>query len=153
MSSRSLKLWWDSGSIGKENVLKFLFGDRDETIRAAKLTINRMKEVNTLSMTKREMRFFAKDLESGKLGVKYSYHNFYTKLIRKLLAMGFMEKDVVIWDAKRRKTAAVYQLRLQPIPERPPQAGFVKQTWQVAKGWNDLIQGDGGGSSAISETP
>ena len=83
-------------------------------------------------MTKRELRFFAKDLETGKLGVKYSYHNSYTKLLRKLLDMGFVEKDVVIWDAKRRKTASVYQLRLQPIPERAPQAGFVKQTWQIA---------------------
>jgi len=152
MSTKSVKLWWNSDSIGKGNVLNFLFGERDETIKAARLTIGKMKEVNTLSMTKREMRFFAKDLESGKLGVKYSYHNFYTKLIRKLLTMGFMEKDVVVWDARRKKTAAVYQLRLQPIPERPPQAGFVKQTWQVAKGWNDLIQGDGG-MSAISEAP
>ncbi|HEV2138511.1 MAG TPA: hypothetical protein VGR53_06685, partial [Nitrososphaerales archaeon] len=102
--------------------------------------IERMKLVNTLSMTRRELRFFAKELESGKLGVKYSYHNFYTKLIRKLLDMGFLEKDVVVWDAKRQKTATVYQLKLQSIPERPPQAGFVKQTWQVAKGWNDLVQ-------------
>jgi hypothetical protein len=121
-------------------VLSFLFGDRDETIKAAELTIERMRQTNTLSMTKREMRFFAKELESGKLGVKYSYHNFYTKLIRKLLDMGFLEKDVVVWDAKRQHTASVYQLRLQSIPERAPQTGFVKQAWQVAKGWNDLVQ-------------
>lgn len=140
MSSKSFKLWWNSDSIGKGNVLGLLFGDRDETIKAARLTINRMKEVNTLSMTKREMRFFAKDLESGKLGVKYSYHNFYTKLIRKLLDLGLMEKDVAIWDAKHKTTPRVYQLKLQSIPERSPQSGFVKQAWQVAKGWNDLIQ-------------
>jgi hypothetical protein len=140
MSSKSLKLWWNKESMSSGNVLSFLFGDRDETIKAAKLTIERMKQVNTLSMTRREVRFFAKELESGKLGVKYSYHNFYTKLIRKLLDMGFIEKDVVVWDSKRQKTATVYQLRLQSIPERPPQAGFVKQTWQVAKGWNDLVQ-------------
>ncbi len=140
MSSKSLKLWWNTESIGRGNVLSFLFGERDETIKAARLTIDRMKQVDTLSMTKREMRYFAKELESGKLGVKYSYHNFYTKLIRKLLDLGFLEKGVVVWDAKRKKTAAVYQLRLQQIPERPPQAGFVKQAWQVAKGWNDLVQ-------------
>lgn len=140
MSSKSVKLWWNSESIGRGNVLGFLFGDRDETIKAAKLTIDRMKQVNTLSMTKRELRFFAKELESGSLGVKYSYHNFYTKLIRKLLDMGFLEKDVAVWDAKRRDTFRVYQLKLQSIPERPPQAGFVRQAWQVAKGWNDLVQ-------------
>ena len=140
MSSKSLKLWWNTDSITRGNVLAFLFGERDETIKAAKLTIDRMKQVDTLSMTKREMRFFAKELESGKLGVKYSYHNFYTKLIRKLLDLGLLEKGVVVWDARRKKTAAVYQLKLQSITERPPQSGFVKQTWQVAKGWNDLIQ-------------
>lgn len=140
MSTKSFKLWWNSDSVGRGNVLSLLFGDRDETIKAARLTINRMKEVNTLSMTKREMRFFAKDLESGKFGVKYSYHNFYTKLIRKLLDLGLMEKDVAVWDAKHKTTPRVYQLKLQSIPERAPQSGFVKQAWQVAKGWNDLIQ-------------
>lgn len=141
MSAKSLKLWWNSDSIGRGNVLSFLFGDRKETIRAAELTIDRMKQVNTLSMSRRELRFFAKDLESGKFGVRYSYHNFYTKLIRKLLDLGFLEKDVTIWDAKRQATSRVYQLKLQSIPERPPQSGFVKQAWHVAKGWNDLIEG------------
>jgi hypothetical protein len=140
MSSKSVKLWWNDRTLSSGNVLGILFGDRKETIQAAGMTIERMKQASTLSMTKREVRFFAKELESGKLGVKYSYHNFYTKLLRKLLDMGFIEKDVVIWDSKRRKTAAVYQLRLQPVPERAPQTGFIKQAWQVAKGWNDLVQ-------------
>jgi hypothetical protein len=141
MSSKSIKLWWNTSSISKGNVLAFLFGERDETVKAARLTIGRMKQTNTLSMTRREMRFFAKDLESGKLGVKYSYHNFYTKLIRKLLDLGLLERGVVVWDAKHQTTATVYQLKLQSIPERPPQGGFIKQAWQVAKGWNDLVQG------------
>ena len=140
MSTKSLKLWWNPESVGRGNVLGFLFGDREETIKAAKLTIERMKQVNTLSMTRRELRFFAKDLEAGKFGFKYSYHNFYTKLIRKLLDLGFLEKDVIVWDARRQATSRVYQLKLQSIPERPPQSGFVKQAWHVAKSWNDLIQ-------------
>ncbi len=143
MSTKSVKLWWNEKTLSSGNILGFLFGERDETVRAAQLTIERMKQTNTLSMTKREVRFFAKDLESGKLGVKYSYHNFYTKLLRKLLDMGFIEKDVLIWDAKRRKTAAVYQLRLQSVTEKPPQSGFVRQAWHAAKGWNDLIQSPG----------
>ncbi len=143
MSSKSIKLWWSTDSVGKGNVLSFLFGERDETVKAAKLTIDRMKQTNTLSMTRREMRFFAKDLETGKLGVKYSYHNFYTKLVRKLLDLGLLERGVTVWDAKHQKTAVVYQLKLQSIPERPPQGGFVKQAWQVAKGWNDLVQSPG----------
>jgi hypothetical protein len=138
--TKSIKLFWNAKTLGRGDALGFLFGDRKETISAARLAVEKMKQTNTLSMTKRELRFFAKDLESGKLGVKYSYHNFYTKLLRKLLDLGFIEKDVLIWDAKRRKTVSVYQLKLQQIPERAPQSGFVKQAWHVAKGWNDLIQ-------------
>ncbi len=137
---KSIKLYWNEKKLNGGDALGLLFGDRKETLKAAKLVIAKMKETNTLSMTKRELRFFAKELQSGKLGVKYSYHNFYTKLLRKLLDMGFVEKDVLIWDAKRRKTVAVYQLKIQPIPERAPQGGFVRHAWQVAKGWNDLIQ-------------
>lgn len=140
MPPKSVKLYWNEKNLSSGDALALLFGDRKETLKAAKLAISRMKETNTLSMTKREMRFFAKELQTGKSGVKYSYHNFYTKLLRKLLDMGFVEKDVLIWDQKRRKTVAVYQLRLQPIPERAPQSGFVRQAWQVAKGWNDLVQ-------------
>ncbi|MDE1858786.1 MAG: hypothetical protein KGI26_06955 [Thaumarchaeota archaeon] len=140
MSTKSIKLWWNSDSVGKGDILSLLFGERDETLKVAKLTIDKMKQTNTLSMTRREMRFFAKDLESGKLGVKYSYHNFYTKLIRKLLDMGFIERGVAVWDAKHQKTAIVYQLRLQTIPDRPPSPGFFKQAWQLSKGWNDLVQ-------------
>jgi len=117
-----------------------LFGDRKETLSVAKILVGRMRADQHLAMTKRELRFFAKDLEDGKLGVKYSYHNFYVKLLRKLLDLGFIEKDVLIWDEKRKKTEAVYQLKLQPIPERGPQGGFVKQAWQLAKGWNDLVK-------------
>ena len=137
---KSIKLYWNEKTLGRGDALELLFGDRKETLKSARLLVEHMKEASTLSMTKREMRFFAKELQAGKLGVKYSYHNFYTKLLRKLLDMGFVEKDVLIWDQKSRKTVAVYQLRLQPIPERAPQGGFVKQAWQVARGWNELVK-------------
>ena len=142
MASKSVKLYWNERTVVRGDTLGLLFGDRKETIRTVRLVIEKMKQSPTLSMTKREMRFFAKDLETGKLGVKYSYHNFYVKLLRKLLEMGFVEKDVLIWDDKRKKTEKVYQLKLQSIPERGPQGGFVKQAWQLAKGWNDLVRGE-----------
>ena len=142
MPTKSIKLHWNEKSINNGDVLTVLFGDRKETQDVAKTLVRRMRTNASLSMTKREMRFFAKDLEAGKLGVRYSYHNFYVKLLRKLLDMGFVEKDVLIWDDKRKKTEAVYQLKLQSIPERGPQGGFVKQAWQLAKGWNDLVRGE-----------
>lgn len=140
MARKSIKLYWDDKSIANGDVLAVLFGEREETIEAAKTLIRRMRLSPNLCMTKREVRFFAKDLEEGKLGVKYSYHNFYVKLLRKLLDLGFVEKDVLIWDDKRKKTQSVYQLKLQVIPERGPQSGFVKHSWQLAKGWNDMIK-------------
>jgi hypothetical protein len=137
---KSVKLYWEDRVLNRGDVLAFLFGDREATLDAAKLLINRMKQNPHLAMTRREMRMFAKELETGNGKVKYSYHNFYVKLLRKLLDLGFLEKDVLIWDEKRKKTEAVYQLKLQAIPERSPQGGFVKQAWQVAKGWNDLVR-------------
>jgi hypothetical protein len=137
---KSIKVYWEEKIVNSGNVLAFLFGDRKATISASKLLINKMKANPSLAMTKREMRFFAKELQAGKGGVRYSYHNFYTKLLRKLLDMGFVERDVLIWDPKRRKTQAVYQLKFQAIPERAPQGGFFKKAWQIARGWNDLIQ-------------
>jgi hypothetical protein len=140
LGTRSVKLYWDGKIISNGDVISFLYGDRKETREATRLLVDRMKSNAHHAMTRREMRMFAKELEKGSGKVKYSYHNFYTKLLRKLLEMGFIEKDVLIWDDRRKKTEAVYQLRLQAIPERAPQGGFIKQAWQIAKGWNDYIR-------------
>lgn len=135
-----MKVFWNTKTVNSGNVLELLFGDRKDTLNAAEKLISNMKRSANLAMTKREIRFFAKDLEEGKLGVKYSYHNFYVKLLRKFLDFGFIEKDVLIWDEKRRKTNSVYQLKLQPIPERGPHGGFIKQCWLLSKGWNDYVR-------------
>jgi hypothetical protein len=140
MTSKSMRIYWSDKMVNRGDTLGVLFGDRKETIKAVMLVINKMKSSPTLSVTKREMRFFARELETGKMGVRYSYHNFYTKLLRKLMDLGFVEKDVLVWDANRRKTAAVYQLRLQQIPKRAPPGGFVNRAWHIAKGWNDVIK-------------
>jgi hypothetical protein len=139
MALKSIKLYWNDKTINSGNVLEFLFGERTSTLNAARLLIDSMKKNPQLAMSKRTIRFFAKDLEGGKRGVRYSYHNFYVKLLRKLLDMGFIEKDVLIWNEKNRKTEAVYQLKLQAIPERAPQGGFIKKAWLLAKSWNDYI--------------
>jgi hypothetical protein len=139
-SSKSIKLWWSATLLERGDVLGILFGNRDQTVKVVELLVDRMKETSTLSITRRQLRLFANDFNDGKLGVRYSYHNFYTKLVRKLLDLGFLEKGM-IWSPERRTTSKVYQLKLQSITERPPPGGFIKQAWQVAKGWNDLIQG------------
>ena len=139
-SSKSIKLWWNAALLERGDVLGILFGNRDQTVKVVELLVERMKEKSTLSISRRQLRLFANDLNNGKLGVRYSYHNFYTKLVRKLLDLGLLEKGM-IWSPERRTTTKVYQLKLQSISERPPQGGFVRQAWQIAKGWNDLVQG------------
>ena len=140
MPQKSIKVWWADKVLSSGDVLTFLFGDRKDTKLAAGLMVKRMKDTPNLSFTKREMRLFAKELQAGKSGVKYSYHNFYTKLLKKLIEMGFVERNVVVWDSRRKKTASVYQLKLQPAAEKAPQGGFLRHAWRIAKGWNDLIQ-------------
>lgn len=137
---KAVKLYLGNENMKPEKILNVFFGERKETIEAAKILISRMKANRHLALTKREMRFLAKELESGKLGIKYSYHNFYTKMLKKLIELGFIDKDVLIWDEERKKTKAVYQIKLQLIPERPPQGGFVKKAWLIAKSWNEFIQ-------------
>jgi hypothetical protein len=137
---KSIKLYWSERNVNGGRVIELLYGDRKNTLDAARLLIGRMKKSPHLAMTRREMRLFAKELEGGNPGVKYSYHNFYVKLLRKLLDMGFIEKDVLIWDDRRRRTQAVYQIKLQAVSERPPQGGFVKQAWLLARGWNDYVK-------------
>jgi hypothetical protein len=134
MSQKSINLHGDGKTVNSGNVLGLLFGEREGTLKAAKTLVGRMKSNSHLAMTNREMRFFAKELQSGKGGVKYSYHNFYIRMLRKLLDLGFVENHILNWDDRGKKTEAVYQLKLQPIPERPPQGGFVKQSVAIGQG-------------------
>lgn len=134
--SKSIKLWW--GSIGSGDVLGIIFGERNETVRVAGLMIDLMKRDVSLSITRRDLRTLAVDFGSGKLGVKYSYHNFYAKLVRKLVNLGFVDK-CLIWNPHKRTTQKVHQLRIQPIPDRPPPSSFVRSAWQIARAWNDLV--------------
>jgi len=103
MPAKSIKLYWNEKAINNGQILAVLFGERKSTLDAAVALIGKMRGNQNFAMTKREMRFFAKDLESGKLGVKYSYHNFYMKLLKKLLEMGFVEKDVLVWDERGKR--------------------------------------------------
>lgn len=141
---KSVKLYWDEKEIAKGNIMSLIFGERQETVDAALLLIRKMKqnEDTKLSMTRKQLRIFAEQLQKGELGVKYSYHNFYTKLLRKLLTLGFIEKDVPAWNDRLKRTQPVYQLRTQIIPARANTSGFAKYAWQICNAWNELISVD-----------
>jgi hypothetical protein len=137
---KAVKLYFDSRNMSGKKILNLIFGERKETLKAAELLILRMKNNGHLAITRREVRALAKEIDSGKHGFRYSYHNFYTKMLRKLISLGFIEREVLIWDEFRKKTESVYQLKLQQIPERPPQGGFIKHAWYIAKAWNDYVK-------------
>lgn len=141
---KSVKLYWDEKEIAKGNIMSLIFGERQETVDAALLLIRKMKqnEDTKLSITRKQLRIFAEQLQKGELGVKYSYHNFYTKLLRKLLTLGFIEKDVPAWNDRLKRTQPVYQLRTQIIPARANTSGFAKYAWQICNAWNELISVD-----------
>jgi hypothetical protein len=139
-----VKLYWDEKEIAKGNVMALIFGERKETVDAALLLIRKMKENpdTRFSMTRKQLRMFAEKLQTGELGVKYSYHNFYTKLLRKLLTLGFVEKDVPVWNDRLKRTQPVYQLKTQLIPARITTSGFAKYAWQICSAWNELISAE-----------
>lgn len=64
------------------------------------------------------------------------------KLLRKLLTLGFIEKDVPAWNDRLKRTQPVYQLRIQVIPSRASTSGFAKYAWQICNAWNELISVD-----------
>jgi hypothetical protein len=134
----SIRLAWSRQVIESGDIMTFLFGDREETKLAAGRLVNEMKQDKNLSITLRRMRKFAEELDSGDSVVKYSYHNFYTKLVRKLIRLGFIEKEM-LWSPEKGTTVRVYRLRIQQIPKHPPESGFIRQAWYVSKAWNDLV--------------
>ena len=99
-----------------------------------------MRADQHLAMTKRRAEVLREGLGGREAGREVQLPQLLRQAAEEAPRPGFIEKDVLIWDEKRKKTEAVYQLKLQPIPERGPQGGFVKQAWQLAKGWNDLVK-------------
>ncbi len=148
---KSVKLYWDEREIAKGSIMSLIFGQRKETVDAALLLIRKMKENQDtkLSMTRKQLRVFAEQLQTGEFGVKYSYHNFYTKLLRKLLVLGFIEKDVPAWNDRLKRTQPVYQLKIQIIPARANTSGFAKYAWQICNAWNELISIDEAGPAPV----
>ena len=70
---------------------------------------------------------------------KYSRRNFYMTVIRTLLDMGFIQRNVPIWDISRKKTLYVYSRNLLDIPNKPPSVGFWKIAYYICRKWNDIF--------------
>ena len=88
--------------------------------------------------TVKEMSEFAKKLQKGELGFKYSRVNFYKMVLGTFLREEFMER-LAYYDDKTRRTVKGYKAIAQPIPTRRPSPSFWSIAYDTCKWWNDLM--------------
>ena len=87
---------------------------------------------------------FADELQAGTMNVRgmpfaYSRRNFYLTALRTLVDLGFMQRNVPVWDSPRRQTVYVYSRNIFDIPQKPPSVGFWRLSYYICRKWNDLF--------------
>lgn len=111
------------------------------TRTAARIFLDWLKEGGGKA-TKNAVSNFANSLEGGKhmhknAPFKYSRRNFYMTVLKALIKLGFIQRNVPFWDEKSRKTHYVYMRNIFDIPQKPPSVGFWKLSYYVCRKWND----------------
>ena len=111
--------------------------------KAAELFVKVLQKSNGKA-TKNSVSDFANNLQNGILMengelFKYSRRNFYMTVLRTLVDMGFIQKNMPIWDTKRNKTLYVYSRNFFDIPNKPPTVGFWRLSYYICKKWNKLF--------------
>ena len=111
--------------------------------KAAELFVKILQKSNGKA-TKNAVSDFANNLQNGILMengdlFKYSRRNFYMTVLRTLVDMGFIQKNMPIWDTKRNKTLYVYSRNFFDIPNKPPTVGFWRLSYYICKKWNKLF--------------
>ena len=120
----------------EESFTAWLFFRKDSQ-RAADALLDELRMKGRL--TEREMSRFVRNLEAGDLGFRFSKNNFYKKILRTFLRIGFVKKDTV-YGGKEGKTLEVYLPIRQPIPTHAPSnPSFWSITYDVCRWWNDIM--------------
>ena len=143
-TQRSIKSRFSEENIHASNTAIEIIFPKGRTRDAAKFFIDWLKK-RSGKATKNAVSRFADDLQSNiysKDGVefKYSRTNFYMTILRTLLDLGFISKNVPIWDDSRKKTLYLYTSNIFDIPQRAPSIGFWKQAYYVCKKWNEMFK-------------
>ncbi len=125
-----------------QNVFEIIFPDQ-RTKNAAELFSIWLKNSGG-NATKNSVSEFANSLQLGKAldnGIlfKYSRRNFYMTVLRTLIDMGFIQKNVPIWNESNNKTMYVYSRNIFDIPNKPPTVGFWRISYYICKKWNRLF--------------
>ena len=132
--------------MGAKDALEVLFPNK-KTEAAARAFVGWLKE-NGGRATKSEVSKFADSLQEGRLTLegnvlRYSRRNFYLTILRTLVNMGFLQRNVPIWDEKSRKTLYVYAPNIFDIPQKPPSVGFWRLAYYLCRKWNKMFEAEG----------
>jgi len=130
--------------LAAKTALEVIFPNK-KTQAAAHLFIQFLRE-NKGRVSKSQVSRFADRLQRGELlyegkYLKYSRRNFYVTILRNLVAMGFIQRNVPSWNASRRATQYVYVVNIFDIPKKPPSVGFWRLAYYLCKKWNTLFEG------------
>jgi len=128
--------------IGATDALEIIFPNR-KTQNAARIFIEWLKAKDGQA-SKSAVSIFADEIQSGKLynkGIpfKYSKRNFYMTVLRTLISMGFIRRNVPVWDERSKRTLYVYMKNIFDIPKKPPSVGFWRLSYYIAKKWNKIF--------------
>ena len=129
--------------LSAHDALEILFPNK-KTQTAARLFVNWLNE-NGGRATKNQVSRFADMLQEGKLRlgttpIKYSRRNFYLTVLKTLVNMGYIQRNVPTWDEKSRKTLYVYARNVFDIPKKPPSVGFWRLSYYVCRKWNHMFE-------------
>jgi len=128
--------------ISASDALDIIFPNK-KTQTAARIFSYWLKEKGGKA-TKTAVSMFAEKIDQGVLDssgkpFRYSKRNFYLTVLRTLISMGFIRRNVPIWDDRSKKTLYVYMRNLFDIPQKPPSIGFWKLSFYIARKWNRIF--------------
>ena len=107
---------------------------------ASRIFIDWLKEKGG-SASKKAVSEFADELQEKRYmwngaPYKYSRRNFYMTILKRLVQMGFLRRNVPVWDKKGKSTVYAYARNIFDIPQKPPSVGFWRLSYYIAKKWN-----------------
>jgi hypothetical protein len=115
----------------------FLFFRKDSS-RAGEALLAELRAKGG-KLTRKEMGEFVKKLESGKMGFRFSKDNFYKRVLRTFVQLGFIGTSE-LYDPARRKSVTVYRPIAQPTSgRRPANPSFLYVAYLIGEWWNELM--------------
>jgi len=128
--------------IGATDALEIIFPN-SKTQTAARIFIEWLKSKDGQA-SKSAVSIFADEIQNGNMynkGIpfKYSKRNFYMTVLRTLISMGFIRRNVPVWDERNKRTLYVYMKNIFDIPQKPPSVGFWRLSYYIAKKWNRMF--------------